>query len=212
MAKMYSCGEADIIANEGLANIRRQEPQITEKRVSDFYIHLDRAARYCAAIAGKVPFMDAKKAYVFGKLHDYGKFFGDLNDKTSFHGWTGYCKMMEAGQPEIARVCLTHTFFEEDFNLEEYIYWRPDLEQCHNVLKNIKFDDYDRLAQLVDLLAGGVTSGNNLECRLQRIKQRYNLPDGFINRLLQNTNATKAYFDNLCGCDIITLFGDDYES
>ncbi len=68
------------------------------------------AEKIAACVSGLVP----EKAFVFGLLHDYGKRINQSREN-KFHGQEGYEQMMKLGYPEIARICLTHTFPDKDF-------------------------------------------------------------------------------------------------
>ena len=208
MSDIFTPAQADELVKQGLARSRILEPDILPATIDDFSLHLRKAARYAAAICRHIPNLNDQTGYVFGCLHDYGKFFGDVFGRRSFHGYVGYVEMLKLAQPEIARVCLTHTFFSENFNLDDYKYCRPDLIATHNLLKNMQFDDYDKLMQLVDLLAGVGDKGTGIRPRIAGIAERYRLQPDFAARLLQSTLYKKAYFDAKCGTDVLYLLGD----
>lgn len=211
MSKIFTPSQADEIVAVGLKKIAILEPDVPQSKIDAFAVHLRKAAEYAAAICRQIPALDEKIGYVFGCLHDYGKFFGDVYGKRSFHGYVGYVEMLKLSQPEIARICLTHTFFCENFNIDDYKYYRPDLIAAHNILKNVQFNDYDRLMQLVDLLAGVGDKGRGINARIAGIAERYGLNADFAARLLQSTLDKKAYFDNKCGTDILDLLGKKYD-
>ena len=58
-------------------------------------------------IAGKAEGMDADTAYIMGLMHDIGRRAGI---KGILHIFDGYDYMMKLDQPELARICLTHSF------------------------------------------------------------------------------------------------------
>ena len=64
--------------------------------------------------------------------------------------------MMSLGYDEVARVCLTHSF--NDQVMEDYIGKKDttdaEYEQIQNALHEISMDEYDRLIQLCDAIAG----------------------------------------------------------
>ena len=51
--------------------------------------------------------MDEQRAYLFGLLHDIGRRAGVTGIR---HIFDGYDYMTALGQPEVARICLTHSF------------------------------------------------------------------------------------------------------
>ena len=97
--------------------------------------------------------MNAEKAYVLGLLHDIGRKFGVRH---LGHVSDGYRFMMSLGYDEAAKICLTHSF--NNHTVDEYI---GKLDVSEEEMKMIKaelartvYDDYDRLIQLCDSLAG----------------------------------------------------------
>ena len=126
-----------------------------------------RCAEKIAAAAG----MDPEKAYVLGLLHDIGRKFGV---KHLGHVYDGYHYMLSLGYADAARICLTHSFSQP--TLDVYIGNRdiPEQQQAELqiLLEGIVYDDYDRLIQLCDCLAGaeGVV---DMEARMADVKRRY---------------------------------------
>ena len=113
-----------------------------------------RVAAHCAEkIAELCEGMDAEKAYILGLLHDIGRKFGVRH---LGHVSDGYTYMMSLGYEEAAKICLTHSF--QNQSMEDYIGKSDtsDEEQklIHTALGNVVMDDYDRLIQLCDALAG----------------------------------------------------------
>ena len=160
-----------------------------------------RTAAHCAeAIAAKCPGMDADKAYILGLLHDIGRRFGVRH---LGHVSDGYSYMMSLGYPDVARICLTHSF--HDLSLDYYIGKRDvsdeELKLIEDALSQIRPDDYDRLIQLCDALAGaeGVL---DIEERMSDVKRRY----GFYPQKKWDANlALKTCFEQKAGEDIYIL-------
>ena len=69
------------------------------------------AADNARRIAEKVPGMDPEKAYIMGLLHDIGRREGITGMR---HMVDGYRYMLSLGEPEIARVCITHSYSMRD--------------------------------------------------------------------------------------------------
>lgn len=133
-----------------------------------------RVAAHCArAIASHCPGMDADKAYVLGLLHDIGRRFGVSHLK---HVSDGYSYMLSLGYDEAARICLTHSF--NNGRLEEYIGRHDVSPQEHRMLAEalaaVPMDDYDRLIQLCDSLAGA-DRVLDVEARMGDVKARYGM-------------------------------------
>lgn len=122
-------------------------------------------------IAAQCEGMDVDKAYVLGLLHDIGRKFGV---KHLGHIYDGYRYMCELGYDEVARICLTHSFSIQ--NIHDYIgnfdIPQEQQEELETALAQVVYDDYDRLIQLCDSLAGaeGIMS---IEERMADVKRRY---------------------------------------
>lgn len=129
-------------------------------------------AAHCAEkIAAACGDMDAEKAYVLGLLHDIGRKFGVRH---LGHVSDGYTYMMCLGYDEAAKICLTHSF--NNHKLDEYIgksdVSDEEMEMIKTELARTVYDDYDRLIQLCDSLAGaeGVLE---IEDRMNDVEKRY---------------------------------------
>ena len=137
-----------------------------------------RTAACCAEkIARECGDLDPEKAYILGLLHDIGRKFGVRH---LGHVSDGYSYMMSLGYDEAARICLTHSFL--NMTLDDYIgnfdTTPEELALIRVTLKTVVPDDYDRLIQLCDALAGaeGVM---NIEDRMNDVKRRYgSFPQG----------------------------------
>lgn len=133
-----------------------------------------RVAAHCAeSLARALGDLDPDKAYVQGLLHDIGRKFGKGHLR---HVYDGYTYMMSLGYDEVARTCLTHSFQNPEYGLDEYIgnndCTPEETEFLINRLKDIEIDDYDRLIQLCDGIAGS-DRVMDLEDRMNEVKQRY---------------------------------------
>jgi len=131
-----------------------------------------RVAAHCAErIAARCEGMDPDKAYVIGLLHDIGRRFGGRH---LGHVADGFSYMMSLGYDEVARICLTHSFNNQ--SMDGYIgkidTTEEELKLIQTELAKISMDDYDRLIQLCDALAGaeGVL---DIEERMGDVKRRY---------------------------------------
>ena len=164
-----------------------------------------RVAAHCAEkIAGACDGMDAEKAYVLGLLHDIGRKFGVRH---LGHVSDGYLYMLSLGYDDVAKICLTHSFNNQ--SLADYIgrfdTSDVDREMIESALAGATVDDYDRLIQLCDALAGsdGVL---NIEDRMLDVKRRY----GFYPREKWDTNMRlKAYFEAKAGENIYEIVERD---
>lgn len=157
-----------------------------------------RVTAHCAEkIASACPGIDSEKAYILGLLHDIGRNFGI---KHLGHVYDGWKYMLRLGYDEVARICLTHSFCEG--NLECYIgnfdITEAETEEIRVALQKITFDEYDKLIQLCDSIAGaeGVL---DMEVRMNDVKSRYgSYPETKWNKNLE----LKRYFETKAGGDI----------
>lgn len=131
-----------------------------------------RIAALCAEkIALACQDMDAEKAYILGLLHDIGRKFGTRH---LGHVYDGYKHMLSLGYDEVARICLTHSFSVPDITayIGNFDITEEEQKEVAKALEQSIFDDYDRLIQLCDCLAGseGVM---DMEARMADVKRRY---------------------------------------
>ena len=111
--------------------------------------------------------------------------------------------MKRLGYDEVAQVCLTHSF--NNHTVEEYIgrfdVSEEELTLIKTELAKTEYDEYDRLIQLCDALAGadGVL---DIEERMGDVKRRY----GSFPQDKWNANlALKKHFEEKMGKDIYTV-------
>lgn len=155
------------------------------------WVNHSRITAKCAEkIAELCENLDSEKAYILGLLHDIGRKFGVRH---LGHVYDGYTYMMSLGYDEVAKICLTHSF--NNSTVKEYIgkfdVSDEELELIETALAKVNMDDYDKLIQLCDALAGsdGVL---NIEDRMRDVKQRY----GYYPQEKWNSNIRlKNYFE-----------------
>ena len=172
---------------------------------NEYRFHTMGVASAAEKIAKYISSMDQEKAFVLGLLHDYGKRINERIERR-FHGQEGYEQMMKMGYPDVAKVCLTHTFSERDFKDEQYSYPQEWKDWAHNMLKNITYDDYDYLICLCDKFFEGL-SIVSISSRVKGIVYRYNLGKIEEECLLKQSIELKEYFDKKTGQDIYTILG-----
>ena len=164
-----------------------------------------RVAAHCAErIAEACEGMDPEKAYILGLLHDIGRKFGVRH---LGHVSDGFSYMMSLGYDEVARICMTHSF--NNMTTDEYIgrfdTTAKELELIQSELKRIVPDDYDRLIQLCDAMAGseGVM---DIRDRMEDVKRRY----GKYPMAKWDSNVKlKAYFEEKAHKGIYELVDKD---
>lgn len=160
-----------------------------------------RVVAHCAEkIAKECADLDSEKAYILGLLHDIGRKFGVRH---LGHVSDGYSYMMSLGYDEAAKICLTHSFNNQSIN--EYIgkfdTSDEELELINATLATVIMDDYDRLIQLCDSLAGseGVL---DIEERMGDVKRRYG---SYPQEKWDSNIKLKEYFEIKTGKNIYDL-------
>lgn len=164
-----------------------------------------RTAAHCAErIAFYCDDMDSDKAYILGLLHDIGRKFGVRH---LGHVSDGYSYMMSLGYDEVARVCMTHSF--TDGTTKDYVgkfdTSEEELELIQTTIKNIELDEYDKLIQLCDAMAGseGVM---NMEDRMNDVRRRY----GYYSQQKWDSNmALRNHFEQKMGLDLYVAVEKD---
>lgn len=190
----------------GYRRLIDEQPKFYYSQGKSFKSHCCLVACCAEIIASRLPHIDGRKAYIYGLLHDYGKMIKDADNEMFFHGLTGYDEFMKIGYPDIAKICLTHSFTNKDFKLSDYSYPHRDLQKTRRLLSKMEYDDYDRLIQLCDLLILDFDF-KTLRERIEFIKLKYRVSSLMIKRKYREALHLKSYFDKLCGCDIYSLLG-----
>jgi putative nucleotidyltransferase with HDIG domain len=147
--------------------------------------------------------MDETAAYVMGLLHDVGRYEGP---GAMHHSYAGYELMTREGYPDVARICLSHSFAGR--KIRDYVGQADcsaeELADIESFLNETEYDDYDRLIQLCDCLckADGICL---MEKRLVDVCMRYGVDDQTIPRWTVNFDLL-AYFEKKCGRSVYSLF------
>lgn len=165
-----------------------------------------RVAAHCAErIALACGDLDSDKAYIVGLLHDIGRKFGGRH---MGHVSDGYSYMLSLGYDEAARICLTHSF--NSFSTEEYFgkidTTEEELRMIQEALKEVLPDDYDRLIQLCDSMAGaeGVL---DIEARMEDVKRRYG---SYPQEKWDSNLALRDYFEKKMGRDVYLVVDKEH--
>ncbi len=201
MKKYPSIRNAEKIWKEGVLYRETHYP-FPEK--DEYIFHSRGVGRCCRIIAENCSELNVEKAYALGLLHDYGK---RISEKITgrFHGREGYEIMMAMGYDDVARVCLTHSFYAPDFKDNDYPSYKKEwLLWAKEKMSSLIFNDYDRLVQLCDLFFEGLEKVC-IKKRIKGISFRYNLKETDTKNFYDNAVKNKKYFDEKCGCDIYKL-------
>lgn len=175
-----------------------------EKNPGPWREHALNAARAAEAIAKKAG-LDPDRAWISGVMHDIGRFEGV---RGIHHIVAGYNLLTEKGEPELARICMTHSFPGGD--PMSYIgKWDVTEEERAFIIGYIsgaEMDDYDRLLQLCDALA--VPEGICLiEKRLVDVVIRHGV-NPYMQGKWRATLEICAEYEKRMGCSVYSLFDD----
>ncbi|MDE7416103.1 MAG: HD domain-containing protein [Lachnospiraceae bacterium] len=165
------------------------------------WVNHSKITAWCAEqIASACTDMDSEKAYIVGLLHDIGRKFGV---KHLGHVYDGYHYMLKLGYDEAAKICLTHSFSVQ--NIHDYIgnfdIKDDEIKELEQALAAAEYDDYDRLIQLCDSMAGagGVMT---MEDRMSDVARRYG---NYPQEKWDKNMALKDYFSAKGGKDIYRI-------
>ena len=164
-----------------------------------------RVAAHCAEkIARECSNLDPDKAYILGLLHDIGRKFGVRH---LGHVSDGYSYMMSLGYDEAAKICLTHSFNvpTTDVYIGKFDTSEEELKLIQDALKIVVLDEYDKLIQLCDSIAGseGVL---DIEERMEDVKRRYG---SYPREKWDGNLEMKRHFEEKTGKNIYTVVEKD---
>ncbi|MDR1693725.1 MAG: HD domain-containing protein [Lactobacillaceae bacterium] len=176
----------------------------SEKHQTELINHLVATAEIAKTIAENTPYLNPEKSYVYGLLHDYGRIVDERREGI-FHGLAGYYALIN-DYPDIAKICLTHSFPDKDLDIEKKPMPREMLLGCIPLIRNIQYDDYDRLIQLCDNI-NKFGMPCTIEERYKDIAERYNVSLESLQPLIDSLNGLKIYFGNMCNKDVYEIIG-----
>lgn len=142
--------------------------------------HSRYVAMACRNIASHCLHMDAEAAYVYGLLHDIGRYAGISSEKHLLDGYR-YCN--ERGWTKTAQICISHAFMIKNIETSIGIFDISDKEYqfMKQFIADAVYDDYDLLVQLCDSLALP-TGFCLLEKRFVDVTLRYGFHEATIAR------------------------------
>lgn len=161
--------------------------------------HSKYVAAACRNIALRCGDLSAEQAYLYGLLHDIGRYAGVSSEK---HLIDGYRFCMKRGWEKAAQICISHAFMMQDIDTsigtfdmsdEDYLFMKK-------FVADAVYDDYDRLVQLCDSLALP-TGFCLLEKRFVDVTIRYGVHPATIDRW-KKVLEIKAAFEKKIGCSI----------
>lgn len=164
--------------------------------------HSRYVAEACKNIAMHCENLSAEQAYLFGLLHDIGRYAGVSSERHLIDGYR-YC--MERGWEKAAQICISHAFMIQDIDtsIGEFDVSDEDYLFMKEFVENAVYDDYDRLVQLCDALA--IPTGFCLlEKRFVDVTIRYGVHPATIDRW-KKILEIKELFEKQIGGSIYAL-------
>lgn len=164
--------------------------------------HSRYVAMACGNIARRCKGLSADDAYIYGILHDIGRYPGVTSERHLIDGYR-YC--MERGWEKAAQICISHAFMIQDIrtSIGEFDVSDEDYHFMERFVANAVYDDYDYLVQLCDSLALP-TGFCLLEKRFVDVTIRYGVHPYTIDRW-KRILELKSYFEKKAGCSIYEL-------
>jgi hypothetical protein len=165
----------------------------------EWIAHSYNAAKAAKSIAGECDNLDSDIAYILGLLHDIGRYEGRVQ---MHHSISGYDFLTGKGYPDAARIALTHSFVIPDIRVYagQADCSEREINFIKEYLKEIKYNDYDMLIQLCDIIA--LPEGLCLmEKRLLDVVMRYGTND-FTLIKWKNYLRLRDYFSEKIGKSI----------
>lgn len=164
--------------------------------------HSRYVALACQNIADRCPHLDADDAYIYGILHDIGRYAGVSSQRHLIDGYR-YC--VARGWEKAAQICISHAFMIQDIetSVGEFDMPPEDREFMAQFVANAVYDDYDLLVQLCDALALP-TGFCLLEKRFVDVAIRYGTGPATAERW-KVVLRIKAHFETIMGCSIYAV-------
>ena len=164
--------------------------------------HSRYVAEACKNIAERCSHLSAEKAYIYGLLHDIGRYAGVSSEKHLIDGYR-YC--MERGWDKAAQICISHAFMIQDIHssIGTFDVSGEDYQFMEKFIDNAVYDDYDRLVQLCDALALP-TGFCTLEKRFVDVTIRYGVHPYTVDRW-KKILEIRSDFEEKIQCSIYEL-------
>ena len=180
------------IAENALAQAERANP-------GPWADHSRYVALACQNIASRCPSLDADLAYIYGLLHDIGRYAGVTSERHLIDGYR-YC--VARGWEKAAQICISHAFMVKDISSSIGVFDMPPEDNAFmaDFVKHAVYDDYDYLVQLCDALALP-TGFCLLEKRFVDVAIRYGTHPATVDRW-KAVLAIKARFEAAIGGSI----------
>lgn len=177
----------------------------TGKLKGSWASHAKNAGIAAREIAEKTNHLNSEIAYIMGILHDIGRIKQGKKSAMIKHAIDGYFFLKGKGYDDIAKICLTHSFPDKKIGEDKDFLdcSKEELEFIKKFIAETKYDDYDRLIQLCDMISLH-TGFTILEQRFVNITLRYETNEAQVDRLRKQLKL-KYYFDDMIGESIYNV-------
>lgn len=171
--------------------------------------HSRYVAMACESIAKRCPHLNSDEAYIYGLLHDIGRYAGVGSERHLIDGYR-YC--MQQGWKKAAQICISHAFMIQDINTAIGVFDMSSEDKAFiaQFVKTAVYDDYDYLVQLCDALALP-TGFCLLEKRFVDVAIRYGMQPAMIDRW-KTVLEIKTYFEEMLGCSVYDVLPGPVEN
>lgn len=164
------------------------------------YKHSLTVAKAARIIAGKCPNLIPDSAYLYGEMHDFGKFF--LPKPRSYkHPRIGY-ELLKKKYLDIANICAYHSFAiaNNDYISAFCKHDKEEVRKVNAILSTIKINDYIELIQLCDKLSG-IDNYVSIQQKMEWYSTQFIINNDYVDKLYQIKNK----FDLITGVNIYKL-------
>lgn len=195
-----------MITIEEAIGLINEYKQVNDEDFIDFLTHAISVGA-CASILASACKLDIMKAGVMGYCHDIGKLISDEKKEKTFHGIIGYEFFNNMKEYELAQICLTHSFPNIDFEVEEYkSYGVENIIKTKELLKKVTINDYDLIVQMADLMVC-IHGYSHLKNRMVFIKNKYHIDTKFMRLKYKNAIKLKKQIEQKFNINIYQLLG-----
>lgn len=168
----------------------------------DHSINAGKVARKIAIALGE----DADKAESYGYLHDIGRRTGRCGLK---HIIEGYKYLTELGYTDVAKICLTHSFYTNTIEgcIGKWDMLDDEKEFIKKYIETVELNIYDKIIQLSDSIATS-TGVTMVERRMVDVFFRYGFNE-YTERNIRDRLKLQSEIEDRLGYSIYKLFKEE---
>ncbi|MDR0744709.1 MAG: HD domain-containing protein [Holosporales bacterium] len=180
-------------------------PNAWDKSNINTYNHSLTVAKAARTIASNTNTLSPEKAFLYGLMHDIGKFFLKNEEKYK-HPRIGY-ELFSKEYNDIAEICITHPF--PNLNIKSYhiYYCEGDVDEANKIdeiLSKLESNEYIELIQLCDKLSG-LNSYMTIKAKFEWYKSNYLIEEKWVALNYEKLTKIKSKFDVLIKGEVYDL-------